>query len=217
MQYAEIITPVRKALIALEPTGWDEPYQRLFDQTDTSGWEEWLLYKENNFNNLFQKADEKRYKERSGFAVIFRDIVRNGGKGEKNGKLNIDYISHAGTEWEKKHSNIWAPKSGDFWVPTDDGVFYEDTLIPFETMADKKEAIKRLESKGIPKEQLSKFYRPERYGSGSFVSRDFDPDFFDGGCFGVYASRRPFYSGDDGVASRPAYGNPEIVMEVNAL
>jgi len=213
MQYAEIITPVRKALIALEPTGWDEPYQRLFDQTDTSGWEEWLLYKENNFNNLFQKADEKRYKERSGFAVIFRDIVRNGGKGEKNGKLNIDYISHAGTEWEKRN-NVYAPKNG-FYVPTNDGIFHEGTLIPFETVFDKKEAIKRLEVFGILKDQLSRFYRLERYDSDRFVGRSFYPvDFYDGR-FDVGANGRPSYSGYDGVASRPAYGNPKIVMKAD--
>ena len=97
MQYAEIITPVRKALIALEPTGWNEPYQKLHKQTDESGWEEWLLYKENNFNNLFQKADKKRYKERDIYAVIFRDIVRNGGKGGKNGKPNIYYFFYSNT------------------------------------------------------------------------------------------------------------------------
>ena len=210
MQYAKIRS--RSALISLEPTGWGEPYQKLHEQTGESGWEEWLLYKENNFNNLFQKADKKRYKERDIYAVIFRDIVRNGGKGEKNGKLNIDYISHAGTEWEKKN-NVWAPPKG-YCVPTEDGIFHEGMLIPFETVSDKNEAIKRLEAKGIPKEQILYFYRLDNYDNDRFVGRDFYPGDLDFGRFIVDADVRPSDSGFDWVASRPAYGNPEIVMEI---
>lgn len=215
MEYAKLTMPVRTALISMEPTNWGAPYQKLFEQTDESGWEEWLLYSDNNFNNPFQKADEKRYKQKGWWAVIFRDIVREGGKGEKNGRLNLYYISHAGTEWEKKH-NVWSPKSG-FYVPTNDGIFHEGTLIPFETVQDKKEAVERLEAKSIPKEQVSYFYRLDKYDGDRFVGRDFGPCWGVDCRFGVDAGWLPSYSGDGRVASRPAHREPEIVMEAKAM
>lgn len=212
MQYARVITPVRKALIALKPTNWGKPYQKLFNQTNVSGREAWLAYSSNNFNNPFQQADEARYEKRGWWAELFRDAVREGGKGEVNGRLDIVYVSHAGTKWERIHSGILAPKDG-WYVPTDDDLFYEGTLIPFETLPDRNEAIERLEAKGIPAEQVSYFWRSDRYDSERFVGRIFGPHSAGGGRFSVDADRHPSISGYDGVASRPAY-KPEIVMEV---
>ncbi len=207
MQYAKVVTSARKALVALEPSNWGADYQTLFGQTDVSGAELWTAYSHNNFNSLLQKADEARYKARRGWAEIFRDVVRSGGSGTDNkGRLNMDYVSHAGTEWEQTH-NVWAPKNG-FWVPTADGIFYEGTLIPFETVQNKKEAVRRLKAKGIPANQVSYFFRLNNYESDRFVGRGFSPGWGDYGRFGVDASGRPSHSGDGWVASRPAYGKP---------
>ncbi len=206
MQYARVITPTREALIALEPTNWGAPYQKLFDQTDVSGYEEWLAYSHNNFHNPSEKADEQRYQQRGWWAEIVCDKVKVGRRG-------IDYISHAGTEWEKTHSGIWAPLNG-WCVPTDDGMFYEGTLIPFETVEDRQKAIRRLEAKGIPAARASYFWRPEVYDSERFVVRGFDPAWVGYGRFNVDANWRPSLSGCDRLASRPAYVRSDIVMEV---
>src|SRR3989344_2152606 len=164
MSYIEVTTPSRRAFVPVELTNFGRPYQELFDQTDVSGAEVWQAYSHNNFSNPLQQADEQRYQERGWWAEIFRDIVRDGGKGtDANGRLNLNYISHADTEWEQQH-DVWAPQNG-WYVPTDDGIFIPGTLVPFETTQDKNEAIKRLEDKGIPSEQVSYFYRLARYDS----------------------------------------------------
>ncbi len=216
MQYAKVVTPAKEALVALEPSNWGADYQKLFDQTDVSGAELWAAYSHANFNNPLQKSDEARYEAMHGWAEILRDVVREDGRGtDDKGRLGMNYVSHAGTEWEKTHKGIWAPKSG-FWVPTADGIFYEGTLIPFETVQDKKEAVRRLEAKGIPANQVSYFFRLDNYEDDRFVGRFFGPDWLDSGRFYVDAGRLPSNSGNGGVASRPAYGKPEIVMEVDA-
>ncbi|MBI3190445.1 hypothetical protein HYZ41_01945, partial [archaeon] len=115
MPYAEIETTQRKAKVALEPKGFGLPYQKLHDMTDVSGYELFLLESTNNFNNDFQKAMESTYKEKGWFGLILRDIVRDGKGADGKGRLNINYISHAGTEWEKEH-DVWAPKDG-WYVP----------------------------------------------------------------------------------------------------
>ena len=215
MKYAELVIPEKEPRrISFEPTNFGSPYQQLFGQTDVSGSEVFQAYGHNNFDNQFQQADEQRYKDRGWWAEIFRDVVRAGSRGEVNGRLGLVYVSHAGIpELEKVH-NVLAPKNG-YWVPTNDGIFVPGTLIPFETVQDKKEATRRLESKGIPKEQVSYFYRLERYDSERFVGRSFGPDVDDGGRFVVDAGWHPSDSGDDGVASRPRYGEDEIVMRIN--
>jgi len=216
MSYAKVKTPIRTALISTEPTGWGEPYKDLFDQTDTSGHEAWLAYSFNNFSNKFQAADQKRYSERGWWGEIFHDIIRNGYRGiDDKGRLNINYISHAGTKWERHH-DVWAPKNG-WYVPTADGIFVPETLVAFETVEDKKEAIKKLEANGIPKEQVSYFYRLDNYENERFAGRVFDPGWDAYGRFRVYLDWPPSNSGIAWVASRPAYGNPEIVMEVDAV
>ena len=103
------------------------------------------------------------------------------------------------------------PKPG-LWVPTNDGIFYEDTGIPFETLPfeKRKEALKRLEQYSIPAEQLSGFWKSDNYDNDRFVGRFFDPG-FPVGRFFVYADVIPSYHGDDWVGSLPA--KPEIAME----
>lgn len=217
MQYAEVSTPKRIALVTLEPTSFGKPYQDLFDQTDLSGAEVFAAYSHNNFLNPFQQADEQRYKQMGWWAEIFRDIVRNGGKGTTGGRLNISYVSHAGTEWEKTH-DLWAPKNG-WYVPTNDGLFVPETLIPFETVDTKADAMKRLEAKGLPNEQASYFYRLDNYDGDRFVGRVFYPGVGGGGRFGVDADWLPSGSGVGGVGSRPAYGKAEaeIVMKASSV
>jgi len=213
MQYAKVVTPTREALIALEPSNWGAPYQKLFDQMDASGWEVWEAYSHEGFNNPFQNADEARRKLRRNWAEILRDTVMEGGKGvDGKGRLNMRYVSHAGTAWEKQH-DLWAPEKG-YWVPTNDGVFHEGTLIPFETMQNRGEATKLCEAKGIPAEQVSYFFRLDRYNGEMYVGRGFGPGWGGGSCFAVDAHWLPSGSGVGEVASRPAYGKLEIVMEV---
>ncbi|MFH0948887.1 MAG: hypothetical protein V1802_00185 [Candidatus Aenigmatarchaeota archaeon] len=152
MTYAEIETIQRPAKIVFEPEDWrKQSYQDRFNQTDTSGYEVFLLESTNNFNNRFQQMMEEIYKKWGCFGLIFRDIVRNGGKGTNDrGMLNLDYISHAGTQWERKY-NVWAPKYGLF-VPNDDcetinGMvvpFVPGTLVPFETVSNGREAKKKI-------------------------------------------------------------------------
>ncbi len=218
MQYARVVTPVRDALVALEPTNWGAPCQALFDQTDVSGWELWHAYSHNNFNNPLQAADEVRYNARGSWAVILRDVVREGGRGEDDkGRLNVDYVSLVGTEWEQTHKDVWSPKNG-WYVPTSDGIFHEGTLIPFETVQDKKIAIKRCEAKGIPPEQVSYFWRFYKHGEKRFLGRHFYTDWGGGDRFDINARELPSDSGYDFVASLQACkgGKAEIVMEVDA-
>jgi len=217
MQYAGVIAQVER-LIALEPTNWGAPLQKLFEQVYVSGWELYLAFRHNNFQNPLQQADEQRYKERGSWTEILRDTVKEGGKGrDYKGRLDLVYISHAGTGWEKTH-RIWAPFNG-WYVPTDDGIFHEGTLIPFETLGDKKEAIRRCEAKGIPAEQVSYFNRPS-YSGLMLMGRDFDMDSIVGGRFRVDADAGSMAGfGDKSTASRPHYeghGKPEIVMEVSS-
>jgi hypothetical protein len=233
MRYTKVITSVREALISLEPIGWGRPYRELHGLTDVSGYEKWLAYSQNNFDNPFQQADEARFGARGWWAEIVRDKVREGGRGvDKKGRLNLVYISHAGTKWERVHGergDIWAPPNG-WYVPTDDDViipargiwipFHEGTLIPRETVRDRKEALRKLEAKGIPAQQASSFYRHDAYPEEQFVGVGFYPWVHALGRFTADNSRLPSYHGGLGVGSRPAYNQhadptPEIVMEVD--
>jgi len=225
MQYAKTITAVREALIDLQLDNWGKPARQLFSKTDVSGWELWLAFSHNNFNNPCQQADEQRYKSRrlygrGLYVELFRDTAREGGRGvDDKGRLDIIYVSHADTEWQKEHT-VWAPKPG-WCVPTGDGIFVSETAIPFETLRDKKEAIRRLEAKGIPGRQASYFCRPERYVSEMYVGRSFGPvgGGVGDGQFAVNAGMDTLNSGNARMASRPAYDplhdkTPEIVMVV---
>ena len=138
MQYIEInFSDGNQKRIANSLINFGIPYKKLHDQTDVSGSEVFQVYSHNNFDNSLQKADEQRYKDRGWWAEIFRDVVRAGSRGEVNGRLDLVYISHAGIpELQKEHS-VLVPQNG-YWVPTDDGIFVPGTLIPFETVPDKK-------------------------------------------------------------------------------
>jgi len=218
MEYVERTIPGKNPIrIAFEPANWGDSYQNLHGQTDVSCYDLFLATSHNNFNNEFQQAEEQRYKARGPWALITRDIVRNGDRGTDNhGRSHITYVSHAGTEWERIHK-LWVPKPG-LWVPTNDGIFYEDTGIPFETLPfeKRKEALKRLEQYSIPAEQLSGFWKSDNYDNDRFVGRFFDPGVGGYGRFIVDASRLPSNSGDVGVASLPRYEEPKKVFEVSS-
>ena len=224
MQYAEIETVQRKAKIVLEPEGWGKSYQELHDQTDVSGYEEYLLASTNSFNNPFQQAMEGTFKQRGWFGIILRDVVRNGGKGtDDRGRLNLNYVSHAGTEW-KKENNVWVPKNG-WYVPNDDcekinGIvipFQPRTIIPFETVQTKAEANARFEKFNLNPAYVSYFYRLDNYGNNErFAGRVFDPAIGDGR-FGANFLRLSSRSSHDRVASFPAYRQQEPVMKIKAV
>ena len=109
---------------------------------------------------------------------------------------------------------MWAPKSG-WYVPTQDGVFHEGTMIHFETTDSKDEAVKAWEKAGLDADYTSYFYRPSDYKDRDrFVGRGFGPSLDGHGRFGVYAGRLPSVSGDDRVASRPKY---EVAMKITAI
>ena len=108
MQYAEIETTQRKGLVTLEPTNFGKSYKKLDGQTDTSGWEEWILYSSNNFDNEFAIADEERHAQRGWLGVNFRDRIKEDGRGvDDKGRLGITYISHSGLQCEETHVGIW--------------------------------------------------------------------------------------------------------------
>ncbi len=207
----QLATTTRKALIALKPINYGFAYQQLHDQTNVSGYEMFLLESTNNFQNPFAEGMQDVYNQRGWFALILRDVVRKGGTGtDDKGRLHLTYISHVGTEWEQSH-NVWAPKTG-FYVTNDDcetinGIvipFRPGTLVPYETLpfSKKNVAIKRLEAKGIPREQLSGFYQLDSSKDDTwFASRVFSPGFGDGGRFSASLGRHPSCSGDDRVAS----------------
>jgi len=218
MEYVERVIPGKNPIrIAFEPANWGASRQNLHDQTDVGLYDLFLASSQNNFDNLFQQAEEQRYTDRDAWALITRDVVRDGNRGtDSNGRRHIIYISHAGTEWERVQK-LWAPKIG-YYVPTNDGWFYEDTGIPFETLPfdKRKEALKRLEHYGIPLKQLSGFWRQDIYTDERFVGRLFYPGVGGSGRFGVGADWRPSRSGDDGVASLPRIEEHKKVFEVSA-
>jgi hypothetical protein len=223
MQYAKI----GDKLISLKLGGSGRPYKDLFNQTNASGHEVFALYSLDNFNNPLQEADEALYKKMDWWAEIFRDIVRNGGRGiNDKGQLHVQYTANARTPQEK-NQKLWAPKKG-FWYPTDDGFFHEGTLVPFATTENRDEAIKyftdfgikklglsRKEAKNLAKKQVSRFYRPYTYDGDVFVGRGFDPD-GGKGRFDVLTDFHPSALGHDRVASRPAIEKPVVVMELKA-
>ena len=213
MKYALVKTPDRDAFVALEPVGWGKSSQELFDQTYVCGYDAWLAYSHNNFSNPSQQADEQRYKDRGYWTEIFRDKIVESRRATKDG-LQVFYISRAETSVEKEHK-VTAPEEG--WYVPDGGVlFVTDTLIPLRTVQNRDEAIKLLEHAGIPREQVSYFYRLDRYGSERFVGRVFDPGGGDYGRFYVGAGWLPSVPGNAGVGSRQVSEDIEIAFEVDA-
>jgi len=216
MKYAKLTTPTRTAHVAFEPTNFSKPYKDLHNQTDVSGFELFVLDSHNNYDNPFHQARENLYKQRGNkwFGLITRDIVREGRGADDKSRLNVQYVSHAGTQWEKVH-NVWMPKNG-FYVPNDDGLFHEGTLVPIETVEDRNEAIRRLKKSGMSGKMVSYFYRLDDYKDERFVGVGFGPVLVDYGRFFVYADRLPSGSGGEAVGSLPAYREHEIAMEITS-
>ncbi|MBI2232566.1 MAG: hypothetical protein HYU56_01490 [Candidatus Aenigmarchaeota archaeon] len=225
MTYAEIETMQKQAKILFEPSGWALSYQKLHDQTDVSGWEMFLLESHDNFNNPFAQAMQSLYTNKGWFGLILRDVIRDGGTGtDDKGRLHLTYVSHAGTEWEQAH-DIKAPKNG-FYVPNDDcetinGVvvpFQPGTIVPFETVKSKKEAVKRFEKHGLDPEYVSRAHRLDSYKDDPrFAGRDFGPGLDVDGRFDAGFVGRPSCSGFGWIASLPAYREQELVMRVRAI
>ena len=217
MTYATVETQARKAKIGFQPTNFGKTYKELFDQTDASGFELFVLDSHNNYDNAFHKSREDLYKQRGrqGFGLITRDIVREGKGADDKGRLNVSYVSQAGTQWEKVHDNVWMPKNG-WYVPTGDGLFHEGTLVAFETVEDRNEAIRRLEKAGIPGNMVSYSYRLDDYRDEMLVDVYFYPNLGVHGRFDVRANGPPSDSGCGWVASLPAYKD-EPAFEASSL
>ena len=219
MQYFEVVTPKRTAMVPLEITNHGKPCSYLFGQTDVSAYEVILAESADSFSNAFQISGMLRYDRKGSWIEISRDIISDTDKGVDDiGRLNVDYISHVDTQWEEKHRDIWAPRSG--WLsPTDDGLVVPGTSIPFETLEDRKEVVARLEAKGIPKEYIMSFYRPPRHVSGRFVGREYIPIIGGRARIRIDTHWLVNYGGDKIIGSRPAYNSaeepePEIVGRV---
>ena len=212
MDYEKIM-PIRKARIALEPTGFGKPYKKLFEQTDVSGYEVWLLESYNNFQNPFAMASEALYDKMEWWGEIFRDkIVESFGIDDK-GRLKVKYISHAETEWEKEH-DVWFPKNG-WYVPTKDGIFVPGTLVPFRTVETKEEAIKEWEKAGLNAKYVSRSYRSDYYRNNPAIVCRYYFGFMCDSLFFVYADMEPYSSGYSGVASRKKFEEQKAVMQVS--
>ncbi|MFH1631006.1 MAG: hypothetical protein ABIA21_02170 [Candidatus Aenigmatarchaeota archaeon] len=211
MKYSRINLPTREILVALEPTDFGAPYSQLFNNVELSGYELWFANHSNKFNNPIEHTNEELYRNKpEGFGELVRDLIRNGVKGtDTKNRLNITYISHAGLNLEKVH-DVWVPENG-YWVPTNDCEedngnvipFIPGTLVPFETVKDRDLAMKRLEAKGIPKEQVAYFYRLDDYSNEMYVGRNFYPqhDKMDGRFF-VDLHKVPSNSGKVKVGAR---------------
>ena len=221
MQYARINGA---RLVALEPTNFGADFQALFGQTDVGGYEAYLIDRDRGFMNPFSAA-RRGTESRALWGELYRDVIAQEHFSETAGKLRMIYIEREGTEGEKVHK-ILAPRYG-FPVPNDDceianGAvvqFQRGTLIPHETLPDKRSAIVRFEHYGLGPDNVSYFHRLDNYASGKkYVDRFFGPSLGAAGRFDVYAAGLPSHSGDDWVASRPKYGskpNPEITMELD--
>jgi hypothetical protein len=227
MRYEKSITPVREIRIAIEPRNLGAPFQTLYAQTEASGYEVWLLEGKNNFTNDFQRAGERRFRKKGRWGEVFHDSVYPGSGGVNDrGQLNVVYVSFDGTD-SREVKNIWMPPSG-YWVPIEycgpngSGVFIPYTLVPFETVKSKTEAIRRMEHFGFTKEYVSYFSRPDSYeipdSKGKlhrYVGRNFDPK-SDSGRFNVSVNRPPSHLGDTKIGSRWTRNCPKIYLDNQA-
>jgi len=202
-------------MISIELSGWLQPYQKLFDQTDVSGYDRYICHRFNNFNNDFTKEDEKLYKEYGYFAEIFHDIVehREPDMGEDQPGENfvpVIYIAHAGlpNEFRKKG---WFPEDG-IYVPdgyNEDGtpkIFIKETLIPVKVISyDQYETAQKIYAEhNIPTDQLSFFCRARDYKNNTrFVGRVSVPNDSRNGVFDVDMDKPPDMTCFDRIASRP--------------
>jgi len=212
MDYAKIKTPTRTAKIAIEPTGFGKPYKKLFEQTDVSGYEVWLLESYNNFQNPFAKASEAKYNEMGPWAEIFRDVIVESFGIDDKENLKVRYISHYKTEFEKEH-DVWFPKIG-WYVPTKDGIFVPGTLVPLKTVETKKEAIKEWENAGLDPSYVSYSLRLYDYENPRLVVRAFLPH-SGYGRFSILPENIS-YTGNNRMASRKKYENQKVLMKIDA-
>ncbi len=209
MPYAELMNEKHEVVkrISTEPTGWNETYRKLFDQTDISGWELFLTGSYNNFKNRFWRA----MKRNDAYLIIARDIIRKGEKGmDDKGRTHVVYISNANTDQQREHK-IRAPPDG-WGVPTDECIIVNGvmvpvipgTLIPFNTVESKRNAIKIARKFGLPRESVCYFQMSE-FDKG---------DYFAGFGFGYDPNYNSFYTaidfpvldkGDEYVSSLPTY------------
>ena len=170
--YKQFSTKIRDGYVAIEPNGWKRPLDELYQNTDIAGSEVLCMEMRKKINDL-QTAAKKVFDRHGKWTEVFRDMVQESGDGNSNEKLHILYTSRAGTEFEKKHK-ISAPQCG-FPLQTKDGLFYPDTLVPFDTTKDRETAKKNWESNDLPLEYLSYYTRLVMYPSPQHVFRLFDP------------------------------------------
>ncbi len=233
MQCLELTKEGRKVVASLKPEGWGESYRMLHEQTPVSLYALAAVEGADNFDNPCAIAMQGLYDRRTvnvqklrnePFALITRDVIREGGRGiNDKGRLHLRATSFDGIRGWQKTKYVWSPKPG-YPVPTDDsdgtfaGLFHEGTPVAIETLPFEKrrEAVKKWKAKGLDPKYLSGYFVEERIDKNTndgvrFVGRDFDPDVDENGRFDVYLDRLPSNSGDDLVASLPAYGKAEIV------
>lgn len=203
--YVQVTTPKRVALVPLDVINQGLPCQELFYRTDISGYEALGAEMDNNFDNQLARSGVDRYREKGAWIEIYHDMIADDARGiDDRGRLGVDYISHSGTEWEKTHGDLWAPKPG-WCVPTNDGLIVPGTALPFETLEDRKEATARLEAKGIPKEFIMFFYRPPKHGSRRFVGREYYPVMGGSSRIRIDTHWLTNYPGDNSIGSRLTY------------
>ena len=202
------------------------PYERLHRQ-GPPGFAISAAYSHNRFDNPFHDRDVKRYEDRGRrwYGEITHDSIEDrdpeGDPSRGEGWIPVIYKTNAGRADEILVRG-WAPRPG-FPVPVIDNreghrFFQRYTLLPEKTIPfeNRAEAERIFLQFDLPVVELSGFYRPDNYKDGKrFVGRDFYPFLGGDGRFVVGAGRRPAYSGSDGVASRPAYTEHNIIGEID--
>jgi hypothetical protein len=208
--------------------------EELFRYATVSGADVFKAYSENNFGkdgpNPFHDADLQRKSEPGPeWQELFRDIVlgRYPSKREAIPKdyIPILYIANRDTEKETEIKALVPPYG--LWVPSEEGIFYPGTVIPFKTIPfvetdDKgniaknkyalENAAKELKNKEIPLEEISSFYSPITHSSGyrhvnpqcpaSYVIRCFSPNLTEGGRFAVMLTPFEIGSGKKDLGTR---------------
>ncbi|MBI4014443.1 MAG: hypothetical protein HY365_00635 [Candidatus Aenigmarchaeota archaeon] len=170
-----------RAEMPLHVAGFGKSYDELFRQTNVGGYELWLAFSENGCDNPVARKDRNLYERRmelvmrkvhgepagnseiypdnsfsGAWGEVTRDVVMNGDRGEDDrGRRHIIYISHFETEQEERHE-LWAPAKLVV-MPTDDGIFYPGTLIPFSTVDIPKKAADEYARRGIPHGNIINF------------------------------------------------------------
>ncbi len=189
MKYAKLIKKDSSIIVPIEIDSW----LAMSNVSDLgfSGYGIFKLRQYNNFDNFFTKAENEArdidiLSCQEGASLkkwyeIFNDHVRIDFERQSD-RMPIIYYS----DYEKpdqKESKLFMPKTG-FYVPKiiNDRLefFFKNTLVPLETVEDKKEAEKIFMEFKIPLNQISMFLEPELEEFGSAYStcptRIYDPD-----------------------------------------